>query len=164
MMTRVRRLTLAAAAVAAVLVVPAATPAVAGGPTGSDVTAGARLTDACAPLAATAVANCLAVVRSDRFGVPLATPGPAGFGPSDLRSAYQLPSTTAGAGHTVAIVDAFDDPNAETDLAVYRSQYGLPPCTTANGCFRKLDQRGGTQYPPADSSWAIEESLEIDMV
>ena len=48
---------------------------------------------------------------------------------------------------TVAIVDAFDDPNAESDLATYRAEFGLPPCTSANGCFTKLDENGGTNYP-----------------
>jgi hypothetical protein len=65
---------------------------------------------------------------------------------------------------TVAIVDAFDLPAAEADLAVYRSQFGLPPCTTANGCFRKVDQTGGSQYPAADSGWGEEIALDIDMV
>ena len=49
----------------------------------------------------------------------------------------------------MAIVDAFDDPNAESDLAVYRSQYGLSACTTANGCFKKVNQTGGTDLPGA---------------
>ncbi|MEW1655885.1 MULTISPECIES: S53 family peptidase [unclassified Streptomyces] len=88
---------------------------------------------------------------------------PSGFGPSDLRSAYKLP-TTGGSGQTVAIVDAYDDPNAEKDLATYRSQYGLPACTTANGCFKKVDQNGGTSYPTADAGWAGEISLDVDMV
>ncbi|WP_307795323.1 Kelch repeat-containing protein [Actinacidiphila acididurans] len=88
---------------------------------------------------------------------------PTGYGPADLQSAYGLPAD-GGAGQTVAIVDAYDDPNAEADLAVYRSQYGLPPCTTANGCFTKVDQRGGTNYPIADSGWAGEISLDLDMV
>ena len=51
-------------------------------------------------------------------------------------------------GRTVAIVDAFDDPKAEADLGVYRKQFGLPACTTANGCFKKVNQTGGTT-PPA---------------
>ena len=88
---------------------------------------------------------------------------PAGFGPADLTGAYQIPAG-GGAGATVAIIDAFDDPNAEADLAVYRSQFGLPACTTANGCFQKVDQRGGTSYPPSDSGWAGEISLDLDMV
>ena len=89
---------------------------------------------------------------------------PSGYGPADLQSAYNLPSTTAGAGQTVAIVDAFDDPNAEADLAVYRSQFGLPACTTANGCFKKVGQNGTTSYPLANGGWAQEISLDLDMV
>src|SRR5262249_48142693 len=61
-------------------------------------------------------------------------------------------------------VDAFDDANAESDLGVYRAQFGLPPCTTANGCFRKVDQNGGTNYPRGDRGWAEEISLDLDMV
>jgi subtilase family serine protease len=88
----------------------------------------------------------------------------AGLGPADLQSAYKLPSATAGSGQTIAIVDAFDDPNAESDLATYRSNFGLSPCTTANGCFRKVNQNGGTAPPPSDVGWAEEISLDIDMV
>jgi subtilase family serine protease len=88
---------------------------------------------------------------------------PSGYGPSDLLSAYSLPAN-GGAGQTVAIVDAYDDPNAESDLATYRSQYGLPACTTANGCFKKVDQSGGTSYPRKSTSWAGEISLDLDMV
>ncbi|MEU3979067.1 carboxypeptidase regulatory-like domain-containing protein [Streptomyces sp. NPDC026672] len=88
---------------------------------------------------------------------------PEGLGPQDIQSAYNLPAD-GGAGQTVAIVDAYDNPNAEADLAVYRSQYGLPPCTTANGCFRKVDQRGGTDYPRSNDSWAGEIALDLDMV
>jgi len=109
-------------------------------------------------------AHCNAQVVTDAAGSPLATPGPAGYGPADLRSAYNLASSTGGAGELVAIVDAFDDPTAEADLAVYRNQYGLPPCTTANGCFRKVDQYGGTRYPRVNASWAQEISLDLDMV
>ncbi|MEV8563821.1 S53 family peptidase [Streptomyces sp. NPDC051917] len=111
-------------------------------------------------------ASCMAVVRTD-----LATPHklapaatPSGYGPADLQSAYNLPSSTAGSGQTIAIVDAYDDPTAEADLAVYRSQYGLPPCTTSNGCFKKIDQNGGTKYPRANGGWAQEISLDLDMV
>ncbi|MDH6135531.1 subtilase family serine protease [Kitasatospora sp. MAA4] len=90
----------------------------------------------------------------------------SGFGPADIQSAYNLASAAAssGAGQTVAIVDAQDDPNAETDLATYRSQFGLPACTSANGCFSKVDENGGTNYPSADSGWAGEISLDLDMV
>lgn len=90
--------------------------------------------------------------------------GPAGYHPADLQSAYKLPSSTAGSGQTVAIVDAYEDPNAESDLAVYRSQFGLSPCTTANGCFKKVNQNAGASYPPGDVGWAQEISLDLDMV
>jgi subtilase family serine protease len=88
----------------------------------------------------------------------------AGYTPCDLQSAYALPSTSAGGGQTVAIVDAYNDPNVESDLALYRSTYGLAPCTTANGCFRKVNQTGGTAYPSANTGWAEEISLDVDMV
>ncbi|WP_433431692.1 carboxypeptidase regulatory-like domain-containing protein [Nonomuraea sp. CA-141351] len=88
---------------------------------------------------------------------------PDGFGPADLIDAYEIPAG-GGAGQTVAVVAAFDAPTAEKDLATYREKYGLPPCTTANGCFRKVDQRGGTDYPVADAGWAGEIALDLDMV
>jgi len=90
--------------------------------------------------------------------------GPSGYNPADLQAAYSLPSSTKGSGQTVAIVDAYNDPNAESDLAVYRSKFGLPACTTANGCFKKVDQNGGTSYPRGDRGWAEEISLDVDMV
>jgi subtilase family serine protease len=89
---------------------------------------------------------------------------PGGYNPADLQSAYKLPSATAGSGQTVAIVDAYNDPRAESDLGVYRSQFGLPACTTANGCFKKVDQNGGTSYPRGNTGWAEEISLDLDMV
>ncbi len=109
---------------------------------------------------------CLAMVRTDVTGRNGIQPqsAPSGLGPADLQKAYALPVKTAGKGQTVAIVDAYDDPKAEQDLATYRSQYGLPPCTTENGCFRKVDQSGGGKLPTPDSGWAEEESLDLDMV
>lgn len=93
----------------------------------------------------------------------LAAAAPAGYGPADIRSAYSLTSSAAG-GRTVAIVDAYHDPNAAADLATYRSRYGLPACTSASGCFRTVDQSGGTTYPTANGGWAQEISLDLDMV
>ncbi|HET9095240.1 MAG TPA: hypothetical protein VFN37_01150 [Candidatus Baltobacteraceae bacterium] len=89
---------------------------------------------------------------------------PSGYGPADIQSAYALPSSTAGSGQTVAIVDAYNDPNAANDLGVYRSQYGLPACTAANGCFRQVNQTGGTKLPRSNGGWAQEISLDLDMV
>ena len=117
------------------------------------------------PSAAPGEARCHSWVRVDDAANPLATGGPSGFGPADLQAAYGLAAASAsnGATQTIAIVDAYDDANAESDLAVYRAQFGLPPCTTANGCFRKVDQNGGTNYPRGDMGWAEEISLDIDM-
>lgn len=89
---------------------------------------------------------------------------PAGYGPADLQSAYKLPSATAGGGQTVAIIDAYDNPKAESDLAAYRSQFGLGACTTDNGCFRKVGQFGNPVLPAPDAGWAAEISLDLDMV
>ncbi|WP_443071144.1 carboxypeptidase regulatory-like domain-containing protein [Streptomyces sp. NBC_01476] len=110
--------------------------------------------------------SCLALRRTDipaKAGLQPHDATPDGYGPGDLQSAYALPAD-GGAGQTVAIVDAFDDPTAEADLAIYRAQFGLPACTTANGCFTKVDQRGGTDYPTPDPDWAGEISLDVDMV
>ncbi len=119
--------------------------------------------DAC-PAPKTGHAGCLAkIVLKAGTSQLLATATPIGYGPADLQSAYALP-TRRGEGQTVAVVDAFDDPKAEADLRHYRATFGLPPCTTANGCFTKIDQRGGTSYPAPNPGWALEISLDLDMV
>ncbi|HEU5379677.1 MAG TPA: peptidase S8 [Ktedonobacteraceae bacterium] len=125
----------------------------------------ARNVHACAN-SAVGFAHCLAIqyVPGTTSGVKPFASSPQGLNPADLRAAYKLPSTTAGSGQTVAIVDAMDDPNAESDLATYRSQFGIPACTTANGCFRKVNQSGGTSFPASDVGWAEEISLDLDMV
>ena len=87
--------------------------------------------------------------------------------PAYLQQAYDLAylSQNAGTGETIAIVDAYDDPNAESDLAAYRAEFGLPACTSANGCFAKYDQNGGTSYPATvDAGWELEISLDLDAV
>jgi len=120
------------------------------------------------PAARAGFAACLARVVTDSSGHPMArqvgaNATPAGYGPVDIQSAYKL-SSSAGAGRTVAIVDAYNDPNAEADLGVYRSKYNLSACTTANGCFRKVSQNGTTSYPRTNAGWATEISLDLDMV
>ncbi|AKJ12876.1 hypothetical protein ABB07_23420 [Streptomyces incarnatus] len=112
-------------------------------------------------------ASCFAQRRTDirqRLASALAAAAPSGLSPANLHSAYNLP-TTGGTGMTVAIVDAYNDPNAESDLATYRSTYGLSSCTKANGCFKQVSQTGSTtSLPTNDSGWAGEEALDIDMV
>jgi IPT/TIG domain len=106
--------------------------------------------------------RCLALVDTAVTGAQALASG--GYGPSDLQSAYNLPSSTNGTGRTVAVVDAYDDPAAAADLATYRSKFALPPCPTTNGCFRKVNQSGGTLYPTSNNQWAEEISLDLDMV
>jgi subtilase family serine protease len=118
------------------------------------------------------VARCMAEVRTDVHGGkgvrgPAAhladTTLPGGYSPTDLRAAYDLPAT-GGAGQTVGIVDAGDDATVEADLAVYRQTYGVPACTTANGCFRKVNQAGASSPLPPDAGWDVEIALDVDMV
>lgn len=107
--------------------------------------------------------------RGARFALPS---GPllegagvdGGLDPQDLQSAYKIP-TSGGEGETVAVVDAYGFPDAERDLAVYREQYGLPPCTKTNGCFRKVNQEGREgDYPAPSEGWETESALDIEMV
>ncbi len=86
-----------------------------------------------------------------------------GYGPADIASMYGT-DATRGAGQTIAIVDAYDDPHAESDLAAYRSAWGLPACNAATGCFRKVNQRGGSAPPVRNGGWGLEISLDLDAV
>jgi hypothetical protein len=99
--------------------------------------------------------------------MPATDPAPhvPGFHPFDIHAAYGLPGG-GGNGRTIAVVDAMDDPTAEADLAVYRSTFGLPACTTANGCFRKVSGGAGTGTgsPRPDPGWSKEISVDLDMV
>src|SRR5580704_10410982 len=105
-------------------------------------------------------ARCQAWLRTDVQGeIQPDTPG--GYAPSDLQTAYGLmaDSKNKGGGQTVAIVDAYDDPNAVSDLNAYRSRYGLPACTVSSGCFTKEQYTSQTT-----TGWVGEESLDVDMV
>jgi len=85
---------------------------------------------------------------------------PTGWNPHDLQSAYKLPSSTRGEGQTVAVVDAYDNPNVSSDLGVYRSTFGLP---TAN--FTKYNQEGQTSgYPQGSPEWGVEIDVDVEMV
>lgn len=122
----------------------------------------------CAHLVPKGVARCHAHVVTDAAGkvwAMSAAPNitPSGYSPSDLRSAYNL-TDLGNSSTTIAIVDAYGYPNAEADLAVYRAQYGLPPCTTANGCFAKYNQKGiQGSYPTQNTGWSQETALDLDM-
>ena len=87
---------------------------------------------------------------------------PSGLSPSQIRRAYGLnTSPYAGAGQTIAIVDADDNPNIALDLYMFSAYWGLPLCGA--GCFTKVDQNGGTNYPPpASSGWNLEIALDVE--
>ncbi len=86
-----------------------------------------------------------------------------GYHPADLQKAYNLPSSSAGYGQTIGIVVAYDNPNAESDLAVYRSKFNLGACTSADGCFRKMAQSGASGLPAPDEGWGQEAAVDLDM-
>jgi subtilase family serine protease len=114
-------------------------------------------------------ARCYAQVLTNSDGStfsPHARPTSfSGWTPADLKSAYKLPTFSSATPPTVAIVDAFDDPSAESDLAKYRAKYGLGDCTTANHCFKKINQNGVEgSYPTPNKGWAEEIALDLDMV
>ena len=112
--------------------------------------------------------QCMSIIRTAARGQAA---GPAvtirGYGPSGLRSAYKIASAAAsgGRGRTIAIVDAFSDPRAGSDLAAYRAHYHLGACMKASGCLRIVNEHGNAgPLPAANRSWAAEESLDLDMV
>ncbi|HEX3671105.1 MAG TPA: S8 family serine peptidase [Candidatus Cybelea sp.] len=105
-------------------------------------------------------ARCQAWLRTDiRGAIKPNTPG--GYAPVDLQTAYGLTSDSKinGSNETVAIVDAYDDPNVASDLSAYRARYGLPACTVASGCLTKQSYTSET-----NAGWAGEESVDVDMV
>lgn len=114
------------------------------------------------PGAMSGAARCFARVVDQANGKPATSSAPTGLSPATIKSAYNFPTgLTAGAGQTIAIVDAFNDPSAESDLGVFSARFGLPACTTSNGCFAKVNQTGGTKYPRTDPGWALEISLDV---
>ena len=118
---------------------------------------------ACGQTVANGFARCHARIVVDTAGALAASATPSGYGPTDLRAAYGI-TGTGSSSTVIAVVDAYHYKNAESDLGVYRSQFGLPPCTKANGCFSQVDQNGGTKYPRANLGWNQEAALDLQMV
>ncbi len=112
-----------------------------------------------ATAAARAHTHPLGITRSTPIVAGKAAEGAFGLRPQDLHSAYQLP-TGAPSAQTIAIVDAYNDPNAEADLNVYRKEFGLPECTRANGCFQQVNQHGESGNLPFPESQAALEAME----
>jgi subtilase family serine protease len=94
---------------------------------------------------------------------PRATSSPAGLSPAQVKQAYNFSTAAdAGAGQTVAVVAPFDHPTIESDLNAFSKKFGLPSCTTANGCFKKVDEKGRKNYPAPNKLWAMEISLDVE--
>jgi len=103
--------------------------------------------------------------QAARSGVTYKEPFPGFLTPEALHAAYSLPAETSSSTlQTIAVIDAFDDPTAEADLGVYDSEFHLPACTAANGCFRKVNQEGkASPLPPKEGEWASEISIDVQM-
>ncbi|HME04755.1 MAG TPA: PKD domain-containing protein [Solirubrobacteraceae bacterium] len=178
------RLFAAVIAAAACLLVPASalagTAAPARGTVAPARTGLARIHDACAAPPPGRMA-CFALVRTPVAAATPASagatpyvvdsgassPGPAGgLTPEQLAGAYGYEPSSGGAGQTVGIVDAYDDPKIEEDLGTFDTKYGLPACTTQDGCFKKVGQTGSTaSLPAADTTgWSEEISLDVETV
>ena len=134
----------------------------------------AGFTDPCPPSGPDGV-SCAALVparptvtgktATDVPPLEASTTTPAGLSPANLQEAYDLQGATSGSGQTVAVVTAFNDPSAASDLAAYRSQFGLQPCTVADGCFHQVSQTGSTTSLPGTSAdWDVPVSESIDAI
>jgi hypothetical protein len=95
---------------------------------------------------------------------PAQTIGPAGgLTPADLATAYGFNATATGTGQKIALVDAYNDPDINADLQTFDAEYGLPACSTSNGCLKVVNQTGGATLPPNDTTgWSVEESLDVE--
>lgn len=120
---------------------------------------------ACAAKATPGHATCFAIGVANAHGQlkVSAKPLAAAFTPTDIQKAYKLSGKQSG-GRTVAIVDAYGYPGLASDLATFRSNYGLSPCTVGNGCLTIMNQNGGSTPPATDAGWDIEQALDVDAV
>jgi hypothetical protein len=95
--------------------------------------------------------------------VPHSTPGPTGYTPAQVRHAYGFDQINFGGvagdgtGQTIAIVDAYDDPNIASDLVQFGRAFGLP-----DPAFQKVNQKGGSTPPAASPTWGVEISLDVE--
>ncbi|HEY1916872.1 MAG TPA: S53 family peptidase [Streptosporangiaceae bacterium] len=136
--------------------------------------AGPDFSRACAVVRTPGVMSCMALIRNNVKHFSAASlrdkaPTGDGYGPSTFQAAYNLPSSTAGKGQAVAAVDAYNNPDAVSDLATYRSAWGEAKCNTSTeaGCLTVLNQNGAASPLPKNAGstgWDVEESLDVDMI
>jgi subtilase family serine protease len=133
---------------------------------GTSAQAGVHQVHACAKPTRPGEMACFAVALADADGKMLTSTKAhplVGFNAADVQKAYNLTGLKSH-GATVAIVDAFGYPTLESDLATFRKNNGLPPCTTKSGCLTVMNQHGGSEPPPPNSGWDLEQALDLDMV
>ena len=100
--------------------------------------------------------TCLALIESNGS----AGRHRGGWQPVDFQTRYHLDSSSGGAGTIVAIVDAYDNPHAASDLATYRAAFGL-----GKAPFKKFNQYGEQRdYPRPGPGWGAEIDLDAEMV
>lgn len=133
---------------------------------GRAVPLGTGVASVCATPTNPHIAQCLAQAVTVKPGskVPLRTDVYVnGLGPSEIQSAYNLPADR-GSGVTVAVVEAGNYPDIDSDLQVWRNNFGLPECSEANGCLTVVNGQGGSQLPPRRNGWSIETALDVDSI
>ena len=162
------KLLAATAALAAALGAAAATSTVASAAPLAGQSAAHAQPSCSAPAAGFAACQALKLVNAQGAAVSPAgkavTPHAiSGKTPAQIQSAYKLTGLSANS-RTVAIVDAYGYPNAERDLGIYRTQFGLPACTRANGCLKIVNQTGGSSLPATNVGWDQEQALDLDAV
>ncbi|MGH3169915.1 MAG: ricin-type beta-trefoil lectin domain protein, partial [Trebonia sp.] len=122
-------------------------------------------TAACAALTAAPADRSEVSGAAARTGEAAAAVTPVGYSPANLQQAYEFQSATSGSGQTVAVVTPYNDPDAASDLAAYRNQYGLAACNVTNGCFKQVSQTGSTTALPGTAAgWNVPVSESLDMI
>jgi hypothetical protein len=132
-----------------------------------------RIEHPCRPQGARQAGCNVTVFRPVAEGAPDSTTevinGSAGEGPhntytpAQIAKAYEYSPTEGGAGQTIALVDANDDPKIEEDLATFDSYFKISPCTSASGCFTKVSTSGSTtSLPPKAGTESLETTLDVE--
>src|SRR5262245_7963764 len=120
-----------------------------------------RAVPACGALAGAMAEPLLTFKGAQPLGGP--SPGATSLTPAQIRHAYGIDQIAFGAivgdgaGQTIAIIDAYDDPNIAADLATFSAQFGLPAAD-----FTKVNQSGGSALPPPNKGWATEIALDVE--
>jgi subtilase family serine protease len=159
-MGRLRNVTLAASLALAAGAVGTLPGAASAGASGSGPVSAVR---ACGAVPVGHSTCLVEVLRHSGAAAAAPSPLPTAYPPSTIEKAYGFSSSDhgTGAGETIGIVDAYNDPTIASNLKTFSKEYSLPTCTTT-GCFSKVNQTGGTSYPRNTSGWDVEISLDVE--